>query len=251
MKLNKTAAISLGIFAHLAFLGSFLYLIGFVGNFIVPKTIDSGITKPFGESVFINLMLILMFGLQHSIMSRQGFKQKLKKFIPYHFERSFFILFTGLTLGLLFLFWQPIPTEIWSVETKWAQGLLWGMFGLGWILVLVSAQLISGAHLVGRQQISDYLKGWEPSTPDFQVPGLYKLTRHPMMVGFLLAFWSSPKMTTGHLLFAIGMTVYILIALPIEERDMVRFFGERYRIYKKRVPMLIPIPKQKQKPHTD
>ncbi len=251
MNLKKTAAITCTILAHLAFLLSFLYLVGFVGNFIVPKTIDSGTQAPFWESVFINTSLILMFGLQHSLMARQGFKQKLKNLIPPHFERSFFVLLTGIVLGSIYWLWQPMPAQIWNIETGWSQGLLWGIFGFGWLVVLISAELISGAHLVGRRQIIDYLKGWEPSAPDFQVPGLYKLTRHPMMLGFLFAFWSTPTMTAGHLFFASGMTVYILIALPIEERDMVRFFGERYRIYKKRVPMLLPIPKRQQSSQND
>lgn len=249
--MKKFIATTCGATAHLAFLASFLYLIGFVGDFIVPKTINSGTLRPFRDSIAINLLLVALFGLQHSIMARSGFKQWLTQFIPEHFERSIYVIKTSLVLGLLFLFWQPLPETVWNVEAAWVQWMLWGLFALGWILVIVSAELVSGASFLGRRQIRDYLKGWEPSTPDFQVPGLYKLTRHPMMFGFLLVYWSSPKMTVGHLLFAISMTIYILIALPFEERDMVRFFGERYRIYKKRVPMLIPIPKQKQKPHSD
>lgn len=249
--MKKLIAITFGVAAHSAFLASFLYAIGFVGNFLVPKTIDSGITGPFWESMLINLGLILMFGLQHSIMARQGFKQWLGNFIPKHLERSVYILFTGLCLGLLFWLWQPMTEVIWHFTNGWMQGLFWGLFGLGWILVLVSAELISGAHLIGRRQIQDYLNDREPSAPDFQVPGLYKLTRHPMMVGFLLAFWATPQMTAGHLLFTGATTLYIFIALPIEERDMVRFFGDRYRIYKERVPMLIPIPKGRPNSKTD
>lgn len=248
--MKKFIAITCGVTVYLAFLTSFLYAIGFVGDFIVPKTINSGVPGPFCKSVLINLSLVGLFGLQHSTMARQGFKQLFNHFIPKHFERSFYVLMSSLSLVILYWFWQPLPEEIWNVNNGWVQGVLWCLFGLGWILVLVSAQLISGAHFIGRRQIRDFLKNREPTTPDFQTPSLYKLVRHPMMVGFLLAFWSTPTMTTGHLLFSGAMSVYILIALQIEERDMIRFFGERYRIYKERVPMLIPIPKQKQNSET-
>lgn len=243
--MKKLFVITCGIIAHLAFLVSFIYLIAFVGDIIVPKTINSGTTDLFWKSVFINLGLITVFGLQHSIMARYGFKQWLTRFIPKHLERSVYVIKTSLTLGFLYWFWAPLPEIVWNVEAVWLQWTLWGLFGLGWVLVIISAELVSGANFLGRRQISDYLKGWEPTSPDFKVVGLYKLVRHPMMVGFLLAFWSIPKMTTGHLLFSSGMTFYILIALPIEERDMIRFFGVRYRIYKKHVRMLLPIPKKK------
>jgi protein-S-isoprenylcysteine O-methyltransferase Ste14 len=247
--MKKVITITCGVIAHLAFLVSFVYLIGFIGDFLVPKTINSGVVHSFWESVSINLSLIALFGLQHSIMARPGFKRWLTGIIPEHFERSLYVIQTSIPLVLLFWFWQPLPEIVWHVETEWLQWVLWGLFALGWIVVIVSAESISGANFLGRRQLRDYLKGWEPRTPDFKVVGLYKLVRHPMMLGFLLAFWSIPTMTTGHLLFASGMTGYILVALPIEERDMIRFFGVRYRMYKKYVRMLIPIPKRT--PDTD
>ncbi|MDX1630267.1 MAG: isoprenylcysteine carboxylmethyltransferase family protein, partial [Thermoanaerobaculia bacterium] len=216
------------------------YAIGFVGDFLVPKTVDSGATGPLWQALLVDLGLLTLFAVQHSGMARSAFKRWWTRFVPRPIERSTYVLFSSLVLALLFWQWRPLTAEIWSVEASWAQGLLWGLFALGWALVLVSTYLISHAHLFGLRQVYDHHRGRELSSPGFQTPSLYRHLRHPIMLGFLIAFWATPHMTAGHLLFAVASSGYILVGVALEERDLLRAFGERYRTYREQVPAFLP-----------
>lgn len=236
--MTRLFALGYGIVCYVMFLGTFAYAVGFTGNFLVPKSIDSGASGAFWPSVFVNLALLGLFGLQHSVMARPAFKRWWTRFVPKPVERSTFVLLANLVLILLFWQWRPLPSTVWSVETDAARAVLWGLFACGWVLVVISTFLISHAHLFGLQQVG--LLSGDDQEPEFQVPGLYRYVRHPMMVGFFLAFWATPEMTVGHLLFAVAACSYILVALQLEERDLVARFGARYERYRERVPMLIP-----------
>lgn len=230
-----------GAINYLTFLGVFLYAIAFVGDFAVPKTIDSGApTGAFWPALLIDLGLLGLFALQHSGMARRGFKRWWMRFVSASLERSTYVLFSNLVLILLFWQWRPLPDVVWHVEATWGQGILWGLFGLGWTLVLVATFMISHAHLFGLKQVHEHVRGKELSAPAFQVRGLYRYVRHPLNLGFLIAFWATPEMTVGHLVFAVATTGYILLATYLEERDLTAQFGERYRDYRERVPMLLP-----------
>lgn len=238
-----------GLVNYLIFLGVFLYAIAFVGDFAVPKTIDSGgPTGAFWPSLLINAGLLGLFALQHSGMARQGFKQWWMKIVPEPIERSTYVLFTNVVLILLFWQWRPLTDVVWSVEAAWGQWVLWGLFGLGWGLVLIATFMISHAHLFGVKQVYEHVQGDDLSAPDFQVTGLYRYVRHPLNLGFLIAFWATPEMTVGHLVFALATTGYIFVAMYLEERDLVARFGEQYRAYQERVPMIVPLPKRSDAP---
>ncbi|MFP3854897.1 MAG: methanethiol S-methyltransferase [Anaerolineales bacterium] len=226
--------------AYLLFLGAFLYAIGFVGNLLVPKSIDSGIAGATGQAIIVNLLLLGLFGLQHSGMARPAFKRWWTKIIPKSIERSTYVLFASLTLVLLFWQWRPLPAVLWDVQIQWLRVLLWALFGLGWGIVLAATFMISHTHLFGLKQVYDHAQGKEQAGPKFQTPGLYRYLRHPLMLGFFIAFWSTPRMTVGHLLFSAVTTGYILIAVQLEERDLMHRFGERYRRYRQQVPMFFP-----------
>lgn len=242
--MRRYLAFGYGLVCYLAFFASFLYAIGFVGDFVVPKSIDSGTVGAFWPSLLIDVGLLGLFALQHSGMARPGFKQWWTKIIPASIERSTYVLLASLTLALIFWQWQPLPAAIWSVEAAWGQWLLWGGFALGWGIVLIGTFMISHAHLFGLQQVYERLQGETLSSPEFKTPGFYQYVRHPLMLGFLIAFWSTPHMTTGHFVFAIATTAYVLVALQLEERDLVARFGARYRAYRERVPMLLPWPRE-------
>lgn len=243
----RTLSFLYGIVNYLIFLGVFLYAIAFVGDFAVPKTIDSGSPAgAFWPSLLINLGLLGLFALQHSGMARPGFKRWWTKTIPEPIERSTYVLFSNLVLVLLFWQWRPLPEVVWSVEATWGQWMLWGLFGFGWSLVLVATFMISHTHLFGLKQVHEHVRGQTPSEPEFQVTGLYRYVRHPLNLGFLIAFWATPEMTVGHLVFALATTGYIFIAMYLEERDLVVAFGEKYKAYRRRVPMLIPRPRKEQ-----
>ena len=229
-----------GTICYLIFFVTFVYAIGFVGNLVVPKSIDSGTAGAFLPSLLINIGLLGVFGLQHSVMARPGFKRWWTKLVPEPMERSTYVLFASLALILIFWQWQPMPDLIWSVEPELARAALWGFFGLGWGLVLVATFMISHAHLFGVRQVHDYMKRREPWQPGFQTPGLYRHMRHPIMTGFFIAFWATPDMSTGHLLFAVVTTGYILVALQLEEHDLLKAFGAKYEAYRRRVPMFVP-----------
>ncbi|MBD3223920.1 MAG: isoprenylcysteine carboxylmethyltransferase family protein [Caldithrix sp.] len=238
-----------GILSYILFLLVFLYAIGFVGNFIVPKSIDSGQFDGFLSALLINTGLLSLFAIQHSVMARPGFKKYWMCIIPAPIERSTYVLFSSLVLALLFWQWRPMPGYVWDIDSQAANYLLWVLNGAGWFLVLLSTFMISHSHLFGIMHVQKHL--YKKSQPDlkFQTPGLYRYMRHPIMLGFLIAFWTTPTMTVGHLLFAIATTGYILIALRYEERDLINYFGDKYRSYRQQVNMLIPVfkmPHQKQ-----
>ena len=243
--MKRTLAFTYGLVSYLIFFGSFLYAIGFVGNIAVPKSIDSGAAGAFWPSLLVNLALLGLFGLQHSGMARPGFKKWWTKFVPEPIERSTYVLFSSLALIVLFWLWQPMSAVVWSVEAEAGRMALWVLYAFGWGLVLVATFMISHAHLFGVKQVHDHLRGRKQWEPDFQTPGLYRHIRHPIMAGFCIAFWATPQMTVGHLLFAGVTTVYIIAALQLEERDLVAAFGEKYRAYRRRVPMLLPWQKGK------
>lgn len=230
-----------GGLAYLIFFATFLYLIAFVGDLPgVPRTVDRGPTAGLATALLVNVGLIALFGLQHSVMARQGFKRAWTKIVPQPIERSGYVLFASVVLLILFNFWIPIPQIIWSVENPIAAGVLWALFGLGWAIVLLSTFLISHFELFGLKQVYQNLRGATPVAPKFRQPFFYGLVRHPLYAGFLIAFWATPEMTVGHLLFSVGMTVYILIAIPYEEKDLIDALGQDYEAYRHRVGMLIP-----------
>jgi methanethiol S-methyltransferase len=241
--MSRTLVLAYGFVSYLAFLGAFLYLVGFVGNVIVSKSIDSGPEGSLGTAVIVDTFLLLLFAVPHSVMARPAFKRWWTRFVPPPVERSTFVLVSSLTLGLLFWQWRPIPAIVWHVANPVGRWFLHAVFWAGWAITLVSTFLIDHFDLFGLRQVCLYASG-RPYTPvGFRVPGFYRYVRHPIMLGFLLAFWAAPTMTAGHLLFAGATTAYILIAIRLEERDLVGFHGERYQGYQQQTRMLLPFPK--------
>lgn len=238
--MTRALAFLYGLASYAVFLGTFLYAVGFVGGFAVPKAIDSGPAGPAGTAVLVNLALLALFGLQHSVMARQGFKERWTRIVPEPVERSTYVLLSSLALIALFAFWRPLPATVWEVEATAGRAVLWGFFGAGWLVVLLGTFMIDHFDLFGLRQVWAYLKGEEYSPPEFQTTGFYRHVRHPLMTGFLVAFWATPEMSVGHLLFAGVTTAYVLVALQFEERDLEAFHGETYREYRRRTPMLIP-----------
>jgi protein-S-isoprenylcysteine O-methyltransferase Ste14 len=232
-----------GIIAHMGFLLVFLYLIGFLANFTVPKSIDSGQTEPFGRALLINVILLGIFGIQHSVMARQGFKRWWTQIISHHIERSTYVLISDLLVVLLVWQWRPMTVVIWNVERPVGRLALWGLFGAGCLMIVLASFMTSHFDLSGTRQVYLHLRGKDYSPVKFNVTGFYKYVRHPLMLGWITAFWSTPHMTVGHLVFAVGTTAYILIAIPIEERDLERFHGEAYENYRRQVSMLFPFKK--------
>ena len=227
--------------AYAIFFATFLYLIGFVGNLpMLPKTVDEGPTGALAAGLVVNVALIALFGVQHSIMARQGFKRAWTKIVPKPIERSVYVLFASAALIVLFLFWRPITGTVWSVENAALAAVLWALFASGWLIVLLSTFLINHFELFGLQQVYRHARGREDAAPQFRQPFFYKMVRHPLYTGFFIAFWATPVMTYGHLLLAAGMSAYMLIAIRHEERDLVQLFGEDYETYRKRVGMLTP-----------
>jgi protein-S-isoprenylcysteine O-methyltransferase Ste14 len=231
-----------GFVAYLIFFVTFLYLIAFVGNLPwVEVTVDrGGPAASLGTSIVIDLALIALFGLQHSIMARRGFKAAWTKLVPVAVERSTFVLIASGVLILMFLLWRPITDPVWTVTNQAAATVLWVLFALGWLIVLLSTFLISHFELFGLKQVWDNMRGGTVAEPVFRQPFFYRFIRHPLYAGFIIAFWATPAMTVGHLLFAVGMSFYMLIAIRFEERDLVRMFGTQYVEYRVRVGMLIP-----------
>jgi methanethiol S-methyltransferase len=234
-----------GIIAHMGFLLVFLYLIGFLANFTVPKSIDSGQTEPFGRALLINVILLGIFGIQHSVMARQGFKRWWTQIISHHIERSTYVLISDLLVVLLVWQWRPMTVVIWNVERPVGRLALWGLFGAGWLMIVLASFMTDHFDLSGTRQVYLHLRGKDYSPLKFKATGFYKYVRHPLMLGWITAFWSTPHMTIGHLVFAVGTTAYILIGIQIEERDLLRFHGEVYENYRRRVSMLFPFRKGK------
>jgi protein-S-isoprenylcysteine O-methyltransferase Ste14 len=234
-----------GVACYAIFFGTFLYAIGFIGNFIVPSTLDGDARKPFGESLLVDLGLLALFAIQHSLMARPFFKRWLTRFVPESAERSTYVLMSSLALIALFAFWQPLGGDVWTVTNPIAQGAIWGAFGFGWLLVLVATFLINHFDLFGLRQVWLQLLGRKYTHVAFRTPGPYRYVRHPLYVGWFFAFWATPTMTLSHLVFALMTTAYILVAIQLEERDLVAHLGPAYREYRERVPMIVPFTRRR------
>ena len=230
--MKKSIAFIYGLIAYVVFLVAFLYAIGFVGNFIVPKSIDSGIETNFWHALLINALVLSLFVIQHSIMARPAFKKWFTRIISPAIERSTFVLLTSLILLLIFWQWQPLTTVVWKAENETVATILTGVFFFGWLVVFLSTFMINHFELFGLKQIFDNLKNKQPQPHVLQVNFFYKIVRHPIMLGFIIAFWATPLMTVGHLIFAIGTTIYIFISVKfLEEKDLRNYIGKEYEDY--------------------
>ena len=238
--MSRTLSLLFAGIAYAVFFATFLYLICFVGNLpFAASTIDRGPEAPLAVALIIDLALIALFGLQHSVMARQGFKRAWTRIVPPQLERSFYVLAASAALIVMFLFWRPIPAVVWEVGGT-AEMILWLLFASGWLIVLLSTFLINHFELFGLQQAWMHMSGREGSAPQLRQPLFYRWVAHPLYAGFFVAFWSAPLMSIGHLVFALGMSVYILIAIRYEERDLRGLFGKDYEQYRSNVGMLIP-----------
>lgn len=240
--MGRVVMLLYGVIAYLIALASIVYAIGFVGNYWVPKSIDSGPVGPLGEALVVNVLLLGLFAVQHSGMARRGFKKALTAILPEPIERSTYVLLSGLIFWLLYWQWRPITDEIWRVDNPIGSTVLQAIYFLGWGILFLSTFLLSHSDLFGLKQVSDHWLGKGATAPEFKTPALYKIVRHPIYLGFILAAWATPVMTLGHLLFAAATTGYILIGAKLEERDLVATFGKSSDEYRKRVSMLIPWP---------
>lgn len=238
--MKRMLIVGYGAAAYLLFLAAFLYLVGFVANFRVPRTVDHGLSAPIGQAVLINALLLAAFGIQHSVMARPAFKSWWTRLVPPSIERSTYVVLSSAVLVLLYWQWRTMPTVIWDVRQSAGRVLLWALFWLGWAIALASTFMVSHFDLFGLRQVYLAWRGKPYTHIGFHTRLLYRLVRHPLMLGFLIAFWATPTMTAGHLLFSVGMTGYILIALQLEEHDLVAALGNEYRDYRRDVPMLLP-----------
>jgi protein-S-isoprenylcysteine O-methyltransferase Ste14 len=229
-----------GLAAYVVFLGAFLWAIGFVSGLPVPKTIDTGAIVPLQEALVINVLLMSLFAIQHSVMARQGFKRWWTQYVPAAIERSTYVLLSSLVLILLLWQWRPIPTIVWQVADPTMAMAVTGVSMFGWLVALTSTFLINHFELFGLHQVANNLAGRTMTAPRFRTPVLYKLVRHPLYLGFIIAFWTAPTMTVGHALFAAVTTAYIFVGIALEERDMISVFGDEYRRYRERVGMVFP-----------
>ena len=237
--MKRALVLLYGVFCYAVFFATFLYAIGFLGNFIVGNSIDAVPTTGVGEALAVDIALLAVFALQHSIMARPAFKRWWTRFVPVVAERSTYVLLSSLALILLFWLWLPIGAVVWDVQNSVGQTLLYAGYASGWVLLLVSTFLINHFDLFGLRQSWLYFRGRPYTEIAFRTPGLYRVVRHPLYVGWLLIFWCTPTMSAAHLLFAVLTTAYILIAIQLEERDLANAFPE-YEDYRRRVPMLLP-----------
>lgn len=229
-----------GLVAYFAFFATILYAIGFVDDLAVPKTIDTGPTSPTAEALAVNLLLMTLFAVQHSLMARKQFKQWWTQYVPKAVERSTYVLLASLTLALLFWQWRPMPAIVWQTEQPDVAVTIATLSLVGWVIVFTSTFLINHFELFGLHQVASNLAGQEMPTPRFRTPLYYKFVRHPIYLGFIIAFWAAPTMTIGHLLFAAVTTTYIIVGILLEEHDLIEVFGDEYRRYRERVSMLVP-----------
>jgi len=238
--MTRYLVLGFGVVCYAIFFAAFLYMIGFLGNFAVPKSIDSPNTSSLGTALAIDLALIGFFAVHHSVAARPWFKQWLTRLVPAPIERSTYVLGSALALILLFWLWQPTRGNLWDFESTFARSALHGLFAIGWLTILGSTFLLNHFDLFGLRQVWLYFCDQKYTPLKFITPGPYRFVRHPLYVGWLLTFWATPTMSIIHLLFALGMTAYILVAIPLEERDLVKFLGKDYAAYRRRVPMFVP-----------
>jgi protein-S-isoprenylcysteine O-methyltransferase Ste14 len=239
--MGRVLAIAYGLFCYVVFFAAFLYAIGFVGGIVVPKGIDDGQSEPLATALIIDALLLGVFAIQHSVMARPAFKAMWTKIVPPPVERSTYVLFASLALALLYWQWRPIAEPvIWQATAPWLVYALWALCAFGWLTVLTSTFLINHFDLFGLRQVWAYRRAGETPPPEFRTPLFYKVVRHPLYLGFAIAFWAAPKMSAGHLLFAVATVAYMLIAIQLEEHDLIGVFGDRYRAYRRTVPMFVP-----------
>ncbi len=229
-----------GTVCYLIFFGTFLYAVGFIGDLVVPKTIDTGVAGPIGTAIAVNVILLGIFAVQHSVMARPGFKTWWTRIVPEPVERSTYVLLSSLLLILLFWQWRPMTGVIWHVTSPMGEAVLWAVFAIGWLLVLLSTFVIDHFDLFGMRQVYFYARGKPVPALKFKVIWFYKYVRHPLLLGWLIAFWGIPLMTEGHLLFAVVTSIYIFVAIQFEERDLVSAHGDDYRGYQRKVRMICP-----------
>jgi methanethiol S-methyltransferase len=239
-RIVKLIAFLYGLGAYFTFFGTILYAIGFVTGWWVPKTIDTGAVSSITQALVVNLLLMSLFAVQHSVMARKQFKQWWTQYVPKPVERSTYVLLSSLALILLFWQWRPIPTIVWQIDHPPIALTVTGLSLIGWLVVFTSTFLINHFELFGLHQVATNLTGREMPTPRFRTPLYYKFVRHPIYLGFIMAFWAAPTMSVGHMLFAAVTTVYIFVGILLEERDLVDLFGDDYRRYKAQVSMLLP-----------
>jgi protein-S-isoprenylcysteine O-methyltransferase Ste14 len=242
--MNRLLAVTYGALSYVIFLAVFLYAIGFVGNIVVPRSVDRAVDAPLGQAVVVDILLLGLFAVQHSVMARAAFKRWWMRFVPQPVERSTYVLLASLVLSLLFWQWRTMPAVIWEVTSPAQREGLWALFWLGWLTVLAGTFMINHFDLFGLRQVYLAWRGKPYTDIGFRQPLLYRLVRHPIMLGFIVAFWATPTMTAGHLLFAIGTTGYILLAIRLEERDLVAALGDQYHDYRREVSMLLPTPRR-------
>ena len=239
-RIARVTAFLYGLVAYFAFFGTILYAIGFVMGLVVPKTIDSGTVSSTNQALLVNLLLMSLFAVQHSVMARRQFKEWWTQYVPKSVERSTYVLFASLTLMLLFWQWCPMPAIVWQIDEPGIAMTVATVSLVGWVMVFTSTFLINHFELFGLHQVASNLAGREMPAPRFRTPLYYKFVRHPIYLGFIIAFWAAPTMSVGHLLFAAVTTAYIFVGILLEERDLVDLFGDDYRRYKDRVSMLVP-----------
>jgi protein-S-isoprenylcysteine O-methyltransferase Ste14 len=238
--MGRFTAFLYGLASYVVFFVTFLYAIGFVSGLVVPKTIDTGTVVPMAEALIVDLLVMSVFALQHSVMARKQFKQWWTQFVPKSVERSTYVMFSSLALILLFWQWRPLPTVVWQIDDPQIAMAVIGLWFVGWLIVLTSTFLINHFELFGLHQVANNLTGQPMPVPRFRTPLYYKFVRHPIYLGFIIAFWAAPTMSVGHLLFAAVTTAYIVVGILLEERDLIELFGDEYRRYKGRVSMLVP-----------
>ncbi|MFO0950752.1 MAG: isoprenylcysteine carboxylmethyltransferase family protein [Isosphaeraceae bacterium] len=236
----RLSAFVYGVLCYLVFFVSFVYSVGFIGDWAVPRSIDRGPEAPLGQALLIDAALLGLFAVQHSVMARPAFKRVWTRVVPEPVERATYVLFSSLALLLLFWQWRPVGGVLWDVEAPAARGLIHGVYFLGWVLLLASTCMIDHFDLFGLRQVWRHLQGKAQAGLEFRTPGLYKHIRHPIYLSWFCIFWATPRMSTAHLVFAVMTTAYILVAVRFEERDLIRAYGDDYRRYRDRVPMIFP-----------